>query len=107
MKLQGTTHEVLTAICVHYKGAFRIDYATTLVKMHPLTEEQIELYIQTPFPYDKAGGYTIQGMGCLLVERIDGCYYNVLGLPVALVAKLLKPIGFDLWSVACSSHRSR
>lgn len=104
--LQGRYHEVLTAICVYHEGHFSQALDITRVKMTPLQPAQILQYIQTPVPYDKAGGYAIQGIGGLLVEQIEGCFYNVMGLPVLPLMRLLQPTGYDLWQSACSSSHT-
>jgi len=60
------------------------------VRFFPLSDEQIEAYISTDEPYDKAGGYGIQGAAALFCEEIEGCYYNIMGLPVSRLARLLQ-----------------
>ena len=62
----------------------------TKVKMFELTDEEIEEYIETAEPFDKAGSYGIQGKGSLLVEKIDGDYFNVVGLPISRLNRVLK-----------------
>ena len=63
------------------------------MRFFPLTEAQIEAYIATDEPYDKAGGYGIQGAAALFCEEIEGCYYNVMGLPVSRLARKLDELG--------------
>ena len=65
----------------------------TLVNFAKLSPSTIEAYIETGEPFDKAGGYGIQGVGGTMVSRIDGCYFNVMGLPIHDLAKLLNRIG--------------
>lgn len=98
-------HEVFTGVCVSLGKNQWAGTERTLVKIRALSHEQIEQYIQTPLPYDKAGGYAIQqAQGGLLVESIRGCYYNVVGLPLNLVANLLQHVGINLWSIAFAPH---
>ena len=66
------------------------------VYFRPATEQELRAYIRTGEPMDKAGAYGVQGKGALLVERIDGDFFNVMGLPVGLLARLLKGFGIDL-----------
>ena len=68
----------------------------TRVTFRSLSEAEISAYIRTGEPFDKAGAYGIQGMGALLVERIDGDYYNVVGLPVCRLMLLLRAFGVDM-----------
>lgn len=68
----------------------------TKVKMRKLTNEEIEGYIATREPFDKAGAYAIQGKGALLIERIKGCYYNVVGLPLPKLSGMLAKFGVNL-----------
>src|SRR5262245_42141469 len=93
--LSGRRHEVLTAVSVSLGGeADTCPTATgmerTTVEFAPLTDEEIAWYVASGEPMDKAGAYAIQGLGSRFVTRIDGSYSNVVGLPVALVYKLLK-----------------
>ncbi len=85
--LSGRTHSVFTGVTIS-KGEKSITFSEkTEVKFFPLTEEEIESYISTDEPYDKAGGYGIQGKASLLVEGINGDYFNVVGFPVARVKR--------------------
>ncbi len=80
--LSGTTHRVLTGLAlVSKKFGMRETTAETRVTFHKLTEAEMLAYTQTNEPYDKAGGYGIQGLACLFVERVEGSYSNVMGLP--------------------------
>jgi len=93
--LSGKTHQVLTGYAIVHAGdaqAFS-DVETTEVTFKPLTFEEIEWYIQTPEPYDKAGGYAIQGLGSFMVKQIKGSYTNVVGLPVCEVLDQLYRMG--------------
>ena len=91
--LAGADHYVHTGVCLARGGERRSFTATTRVRFYPLSGEQIEAYIATPEPYDKAGGYGIQGAAAVFCEGIEGCYYNVMGLPVARLARELAAFG--------------
>ncbi len=89
-RLAGRTHEVLTGVAV-CRGARRLSrVASTTVTFLPMTDEEIAWYAASGEPDDKAGAYAIQGLASRFVERIDGSYSNVVGLPVALVHRLIK-----------------
>ena len=90
--LSGKVHEVYTGVCVTDAGSGKSisDYEVTKVKFLDLSEEEIDRYIATCEPMDKAGSYGIQGKGCLFVEKIDGDYLNVVGLPAVKLAKILR-----------------
>ena len=90
--LSGRDHEVITGICLHTVMRTIIDTATTRVHFVPLTRKEIEAYVATGEPMDKAGGYAIQGLASKFIDRIEGCYFNVVGLPVALVYRHLKEL---------------
>lgn len=81
--LSGKTHKVITGCCMFYMGKFHSFSETTEVEFYQLTEEEIEEYVLTTEPYDKAGGYGIQSKGAFFVRGIKGDYYNIVGLPVA------------------------
>lgn len=90
--LSGKKHEVFTGICVmRSKDGFSVaDYEKTTVYFNELTDEKIRSYIKTGEPMDKAGAYGIQGRGAVLVNRIDGDYFNVVGLPLSKLSKILE-----------------
>jgi septum formation protein len=83
--LSGRTHEVLTGICLRSEARKIVDAATTRVHFLQLTAEEIEDYVRSGEPMDKAGAYAIQGLASKFIDRIEGCYFNVVGLPMALV----------------------
>ena len=91
-KLSGKTHEVYTGVCVtdSKNGKSVSDYEVTKVRFRELDEDEIDRYISTGEPMDKAGAYGIQGKGCLFVEAIEGDYLNVVGLPAVKLSKILK-----------------
>lgn len=89
--LSGKEHEVLTGICIinPEKNIKVVDYERTIVKFRKLDDEKIRDYIKTGEPLDKAGAYGIQGYGAILVDGIQGCYTNVVGLPLPKLDFLL------------------
>ncbi|OPZ84192.1 MAG: Septum formation protein Maf [Firmicutes bacterium ADurb.Bin419] len=93
--LQGRWHEVMTGIAVidMQNSKFTKGIEVTRVKMKELDDEALRSYINTGEPVDKAGAYGIQGLGAVLVERIEGCYFNVVGLPISKLSDILKIYG--------------
>ena len=87
-KLSGKAHEVTTGICVGSNGEFHCSFATTKVYVDDLTDAQIQNYIDTRDPFDKAGAYGIQGLFSKHIRKIDGCYFNVVGLPTNALSHL-------------------
>ena len=81
--LSGNVHKVVTGCCIYYMGKSVSFSVVTEVEFYDLSEKEIEEYIVTSEPYDKAGGYGIQSKGAMFVKGIKGDYYNVVGLPVA------------------------
>ena len=96
-KLSGETHEVYTGVCVMKANKYYLDESLTFVTFNPLSNAQIQSYLNAVHTLDKSGGYTIQGPGSLIVKKIEGCYYNVLGLPIQTVYQLLLKVGINLW----------
>ena len=91
--LSGKTHTVTSGIALIYRGLTYTDAATTKVTFDELDEEFIEAYISSREPYDKAGGYAIQGKAAPVISGIEGCYFNVVGLPVNCMCKLARANG--------------
>ena len=87
--LSGNTHEVYTGICVNGK----CDYEKTYVTFRKLEDEEIWSYIRSGEPMDKAGAYGAQGKGALLIEKINGDFFNVMGLPISKLSLMLKEVG--------------
>lgn len=73
------------------------DYEKTKVYMYPLTDKQIRSYFKKISPFDKAGSFDVQGPGSIFIDRIEGCFYNVVGLPLAKLARILKKTGIDIF----------
>ena len=93
--LSGKAHTVKTATAVLYKEKALLQVVTTNVHFRRLAEEEINWYVGTGEPLDKAGAYGIQGKGAVLVERIEGSYDNVVGLPLTAVYEMLRRAGVD------------
>lgn len=91
--LSGRTHEVLTGVHLAGEGVDDTRSECTRVTFHSLTEEDIAMYVAHGEPMDKAGAYAIQGIASRWIPRIEGCYFNVVGLPVPLVTKMLREHG--------------
>jgi septum formation protein len=96
-ELSGKEHQVYTGVCVATQNDCFIDAEESSVFFHELTDPQIRTYHAHFLPLDKAGGYAIQKGGSLIVKRIEGCYYNIMGLPIHTVRRLLLKAGIDLW----------
>lgn len=96
--LNGRKHQVYTGLCIidMPSAYYFLDFCKTDVYFNKLTEEEIKSYIDTGEPFDKAGAYGIQGKGALLVDKIKGCYFNVVGLPLALLHQALKEFNINL-----------
>lgn len=94
--LSGTVHRVLTGIAIidARSGRIESDLVETKVRMLPLSNEEIQAYMASGEPIGKAGGYAIQGLGALLIDTVQGCFYNVVGLPLSRLSELLKTYDF-------------
>jgi septum formation protein len=95
--LAGHWHTVVTAVTVRQSNVIVTDCEETRILLQPLTDAQINVYHSCCHFLDKAGGYAIQKGGSMIVSQIEGCYYNVMGLPVGLIRTLLLGFGIDLW----------
>ena len=91
--LSGTQHRVLTAVALKFDGRFELAVSESLVTFTPLDDERIAAYIASGEPFDKAGAYGIQGRAGAFVERIEGSYTGVMGLPLFETARLLREFG--------------
>jgi septum formation protein len=96
-ELSGSWHQVFTAVCVRKGNQFFTEAEETKILLHSLTEKQIKSYHQHFYFADKAGGYAIQEAGAIVVKKIEGCFYNVMGLPITTLRTLLLEVGVDLW----------
>lgn len=89
-RLSGRAHEVKTGLSVYHKGHVHLHVETTRVYFRKLSTSEIDRYVATGEPMDKAGAYGIQGKGAILVSRIEGSYDNVVGLPLARLYEMMK-----------------
>ena len=88
--LSGRTHQVITGVCLLVQDFEQTEAEVTQVIFSPLSEDEIATYVASGEPMDKAGAYAIQGIASRWVERIEGCYFNVVGLPVPRVYRMLR-----------------
>jgi septum formation protein len=91
-ELSGNTHYVYTGLCVCYKHKCLKGYTKTAVTFKELTAEEISDYLETAEPDDKAGAYGIQGYGSQFITKVSGCYFNVMGFPVAKFYEILQEL---------------
>jgi septum formation protein len=99
--LSGMRHEVITGLAIVAGNGLLarqiiISHEQTIVEFRPMSEQEITDYIDTGEPFDKAGGYGIQGKASLFIRRIEGCYSNVVGLPLQRLGRLLSDCGVPL-----------
>lgn len=97
-ELQGSWHSVYSGVALWQEDKLFKGYEETKVLFNPLTSLQIKHYLKALHWADKAGGYAIQLSGGLIAQKIEGCYYNVIGLPINSVNKLFNKVGIDLWN---------
>lgn len=100
-RLSGSQHGVVSAVWLRHDSREYSIWRRTFVRFAELQPETIEAYISTGEPFDKAGGYGIQGVGGALVESITGCYFNVMGLPLNATAELFSKVGLP-WCLGSS-----
>nr|MBA2566133.1 Maf family protein [Gemmatimonadota bacterium] len=91
--LSGRRHEVFTGLALAHAGREVCGWARTEVTFRPLCEGEIERYVAGGEPLDKAGAYGVQGRGCAFVRCVEGCFFNVMGLPIARLLELLSELG--------------
>ena len=99
--LSGRVHTVFTGLAVIDAGSGReeVGCEETRVQMMELSEEDVARYVETGEPMGKAGAYAIQGLGAVFVESVDGCFHNVVGLPLSLLWKMIRGMGYDPFSL--------
>jgi nucleoside triphosphate pyrophosphatase len=105
--LSGRVHQVITGVCVVVGGQWAMGSETTAVRMSEVSDEEIREYVATGEPMDKAGAYAIQGRAARWIPRIEGDYSNVVGLPVALVWRMLRTAGLVEESGGAENGNSR
>ena len=93
-ELSGRTHQVMTGLCIRTADAMHSRTVVTDVEFKPLTDAEIDAYIRTGEPMDKAGAYAIQGLAAYMIRSVRGSYTNVVGLPLAETVEALAPFGF-------------
>ena len=103
--LSGREHQVITGVCLVVSGQWSVASETTLVTVNELTDQDIADYIASGEPMDKAGAYAIQGIASRWIPRIEGDYSNVVGLPVALVWRMLRENSCQLPVASCQKTR--
>ena len=98
-EISGKSHSVITGFTVLDTATNKIMSRTVNTKVYikKLTKQEIDAYVQTGEPLDKAGAYAIQGLGAVIVEKIEGDYYNVMGLPLNALTEALKEFGINVW----------
>ena len=96
LRLNGRTHEVYTGLAVIKEGLLLTDHEVTRVSFRNMSRKALWAYVETKEGMDKAGAYGVQGAGSLLIERIEGCFFNVVGLPLAKLSQLLERMGWPL-----------
>lgn len=96
-ELRGKWHEVWTGVCLKTPDHIFVETERTRVQFHDLTEKQIRTYHEAFYFKDKVGGYAIQEAGSIIVNKMEGCFYNVMGLPINATRKVLQKAGIDLW----------
>lgn len=104
--LSGNRHQVYTGMTVLQGERTITEHEMTTVSFRELEPKEIQDYIATGEPMDKAGAYGIQGVGALLVDRIEGDYYNVMGLPVYRLCRILADLGVDVLALAAGERGS-
>lgn len=90
--LAATTHQVITGFCLRAGGQHIIDHEITAVTFYPLSDHEIDSYLASGEPFDKAGAYGIQGFASIFIQKIDGCYFNVVGFPIPKFYQHLKKL---------------
>jgi septum formation protein len=97
--LSGKTHQVITGVALMWKGRVVSQAAVTEVQFRRIRSQEIDWYIQSGEPFDKAGAYAIQGLGRIFIDRIHGCYYNVVGFPLTVFQRLLRRFGLTIFDL--------
>ncbi len=99
-RLSGRTHEVLSAVALVYGGSEALRVCRSVVGLRSTTPQEREAYWNTGEPSGKAGGYAVQGVGAVFINKLDGSYSGVMGLPIFETAELLREFGIDVLNAA-------
>ena len=107
--LSGRWHEVITGLCIVdcKSGRTRCSHTTSRVHFRRLTQDEITWYLRTGEHRDKAGAYAIQGHASLFIDRIEGCYFNIVGFPVSAFERLCRQLGVSLLELVLRSRVTR
>ena len=97
--LSGKKHRVITGVAISFEGRVLSESETTYVSFRKLKLNEIRWYVKTGEVFDKAGAYAIQGLGRIFIEKIEGCYYNVIGFPVAAFQRVLSRFGMNIFDL--------
>jgi septum formation protein len=97
--LSGKKHRVVTGVAISYQDRIVTESETTYVYFRKLHLQEIRWYVKSGEPFDKAGAYAIQGLGRVFIEKIEGCYYNVLGFPIAAFQRILARFGLSIYDL--------
>jgi septum formation protein len=95
-RLSGRSHEVITAVALRWNAQILLSATTSKVSFRELSRDEIERYVASGEPFDKAGGYAVQGLAAVFVRRLEGSYSGVMGLPLYETAEILTKIGYHV-----------
>ena len=95
-RLSGGSHEVITAVAIRWNAQIALAVSASRVSLRALNRDEIERYVASGEPFDKAGGYAIQGRAALFIRRLEGSYSGVMGLPLYETAEILAKIGYHV-----------
>ncbi len=96
LRLSGNTHDVITAVAIRWHAQVVLAVSTSRVSFRTLTRDEVERYVATGEPFDKAGGYGIQGRAAAFIRHLDGSYSGVMGLPLFETTEILAKIGYHV-----------
>lgn len=97
--LSGKKHRVITGVAISFQDRIITESETTYVYFRKLKFQEIRWYVKTGEVFDKAGAYAIQGLGRMFIKKIEGCYYNVLGFPIAAFQRVLSSFGLNIFDL--------
>lgn len=97
--LSGKMHRVVTGVALRFRDKTVNEFEVTRVYFRKITAEEIKWYVTSGEPFDKAGAYAIQGSGRIFIEKIDGCYFNVIGFPIGAFQRALKKLNLTIFDL--------